>query len=138
MVSKVICSSFLWEIFTQYTYIEFAETFADEPEAIVGGTPAMPGEFPHQISLQQYGSHICGGSIIGPNKILTAAHCVVGIFAPPYSSCQVVTGTTKHNQGGQTYKVKSIRVHPNYKDSVYQSWENDIAVITVSPTLIAR
>lgn len=43
---------------------------------IVGGVDATLGQFPHQISLRQSGSHICGGSIISRDFILTAAHCV--------------------------------------------------------------
>lgn len=43
---------------------------------IVGGVDATLGQFPHQISLRQSGSHICGGSIISRDVILTAAHCV--------------------------------------------------------------
>jgi len=43
---------------------------------IVGGADAAEGQFPHQVSLRQLSSHICGGSIIAPQVILTAAHCV--------------------------------------------------------------
>lgn len=43
---------------------------------IVGGDDAQVGQFPHQVSLRQLSSHICGGSIIAPQIILTAAHCV--------------------------------------------------------------
>lgn len=43
---------------------------------IVGGSDAILGQFPHQISLRLKGSHNCGGSIISSKYILTAAHCV--------------------------------------------------------------
>lgn len=43
---------------------------------VVGGENAAVGQFPHQVSLRQYTSHICGGTIIAPQMILTAAHCV--------------------------------------------------------------
>ncbi|XP_011690276.1 PREDICTED: uncharacterized protein LOC105451493 [Wasmannia auropunctata] len=106
------------------------QTFAEEPEAIVGGEPASPGEFPHQVSLRLDGSHVCGGSIIAPNKILTAAHCVVGIAYPPYSNYKVATGTNSIS-GGEIHTVKSILVHPQYSDKYEDAWKNDIAVITL-------
>lgn len=43
---------------------------------IVGGSNANNGQFPHQISLRIGESHICGGSIISQNYVVTAAHCV--------------------------------------------------------------
>ena len=48
---------------------------------IVGGTDAYPGEFPHQIALLRGGvggSLMCGGSLIGPMKVVTAGHCCDG------------------------------------------------------------
>ncbi|XP_029829668.3 trypsin-1-like [Ixodes scapularis] len=45
---------------------------------IVGGRNATEGEFPWQVSLQRKNSrkHFCGGSIIKPDIIVTAAHCL--------------------------------------------------------------
>merc|ERR1712179_729736 len=45
---------------------------------IIGGEEAPAHEFPWQISLRNLGSHICGGSIINKNQVITAAHCVEG------------------------------------------------------------
>lgn len=39
---------------------------------IVGGLPIDIELAPYQISLQDRGFHICGGSIISPNFVLTA------------------------------------------------------------------
>merc|ERR1712027_259375 len=42
---------------------------------IVGGTEATPGEFPHQIALLRGGvggSLMCGGSLVAPNRVITA------------------------------------------------------------------
>lgn len=45
---------------------------------IVGGNVSRPGQFPWQVSLHFKSEHLCGGSIITPHWILTAAHCVYG------------------------------------------------------------
>ncbi|XP_029428125.1 transmembrane protease serine 4 isoform X2 [Rhinatrema bivittatum] len=42
---------------------------------IVGGSNSIIQNWPWQVSLQYKGQHVCGGSIISPSWILTAAHC---------------------------------------------------------------
>ena len=43
---------------------------------IVGGVVSDVGEWPWHISLRMRGKHVCGGSILTPEMIVTAAHCV--------------------------------------------------------------
>ena len=45
---------------------------------VVGGTAVGSGEAPWQIALLRSGSFTCGGSLIGPQTVLTAAHCIYG------------------------------------------------------------
>ncbi|XP_061613076.1 polyserase-2 isoform X2 [Phyllopteryx taeniolatus] len=42
---------------------------------IVGGMDASDGAWPWQVSVQKDAGHVCGGSIITENWILSAAHC---------------------------------------------------------------
>ncbi|XP_054448596.1 transmembrane protease serine 4 [Pteronotus mesoamericanus] len=42
---------------------------------VVGGEKASVDSWPWQVSIQYNKQHICGGSILDPHWILTAAHC---------------------------------------------------------------
>jgi len=99
-----------------------------KPHRIVGGENAIPNEFPFMLSLQYFGSPICGGTIIRSNAVLTSAVCAeVG----PASSLTVKAG--KHNiheqeATEQTREIESIHVHPGYPGD-RSGFSNDIAVL---------
>ena len=44
---------------------------------IVGGSETAPLRYPFLLSLQHYGGHLCGASLITASWALTATHCVV-------------------------------------------------------------
>ncbi|MDA8244213.1 MAG: serine protease [Elusimicrobia bacterium] len=79
-------------------------------EKIVGGTEAGKGEFPFIVSLQSWGSHFCGGSLIKPDWVLTAAHCMRGGIKT------VVAGLYDQSQPGEAEKLEAGEViaHPEY------------------------
>lgn len=46
---------------------------------IVGGEPAIKGEYPWLLNMKLDGRHICGATLLTPEWVLTAAHCVIGV-----------------------------------------------------------
>ncbi|XP_055389299.1 trypsin-1-like [Condylostylus longicornis] len=93
---------------------------------IVGGVQVNISEIPYQISLQYYNRHICGGSLIAKNLVLTAAHCTDG--SSP-SSLSVRIGSSKHASGGILVQVENIHQHPNFS---YSTIDWDFSVLRLS------
>jgi len=75
---------------------------------IIGGSTAPSGRYPYSVSLQS-GGHFCGGSLIGRDVILTAAHCMGRSFIVRIGSDRTSSGTF--------YRTKRIVIHPKYNDS---------------------
>ncbi|KAE8621369.1 hypothetical protein XENTR_v10004799 [Xenopus tropicalis] len=105
--------------------IECGSSTKNVGNRIVGGSQASLGDWPWQVSLQFNERHICGGSIITPNYILTAAHCVEGVYSSPYP-WTVYVGSLYKSTGGTRYSVKSLIGHQNYDT---KTKNNDIALM---------
>ncbi|XP_067154620.1 transmembrane protease serine 2 isoform X4 [Apteryx mantelli] len=101
---------------------------------IVGGSAASLGQWPWQVSLHVQDVHICGGSIITPEWIVTAAHCVEGQYSDPYS-WRVYAGIL--NQKEMIFRaghgVRQIISHPDYDTD---SKDNDVALMKLETPLI--
>jgi secreted trypsin-like serine protease len=103
---------------------------APEPR-IVGGTAASAGEYPYQVGLlfdkdDPFNSQFCGGSVIHPNWVLTAAHCVEDISA---SGLWIFAGQNRLDQPAEIISVASITIHPSWTPSTFQ---NDIALLRLT------
>ncbi|XP_037997621.1 transmembrane protease serine 3 [Motacilla alba alba] len=98
---------------------------------IVGGNASSPRQWPWQVSLQFQGHHLCGGSVITPLWILTAAHCVYDLYLPSSWSVQVGFVTQQDTQV-HPHSVEKIIYHRNYKP---KTMGNDIALMKLAAPL---
>lgn len=91
---------------------------------ILNGKRADDYQFTYQVSLQKYGKHNCGGSIISEVKVLTAAHCVTNINGDllPKEKFRILAGTNylNTNNAKNYYSVKHISIHPKYNQKTVQ------------------
>jgi secreted trypsin-like serine protease len=82
-------------------------------QAIIGGSKATE-EYPWMVSLQRNGEHECGGALVRPSWVLTAAHCIDGATAP---SVTAVLGRHKLSAGGgEVLQADQLVEHPEYPD----------------------
>ncbi|OFZ49706.1 MAG: hypothetical protein A2381_05755 [Bdellovibrionales bacterium RIFOXYB1_FULL_37_110] len=123
----------LFLILTAFSLLIITPVFSSysHNDKIVGGQEANVGAYPWMVALvssQSSNAHygqFCGGSLIRPDWVLTAAHCVVDASA---SNVDLVLG--RHNLSddtvGERIAAKKIIVH-NLYDPTKQT--NDIALI---------
>lgn len=107
-----------------------SESLVAEQAAIVGGTNAVAGAWPWQARVTS-AQQLCGGSLISPEWVLTANHCVVGLAA---SALTVVLGEHDLSQtdgNEQTFSVSKIEPHPFFATS-NQAPYNDFALLKLS------
>uniref|UniRef100_A0A182QDV6 trypsin n=1 Tax=Anopheles farauti TaxID=69004 RepID=A0A182QDV6_9DIPT len=97
---------------------------------IVGGFPVDISEIPYQVLLRHNGSALCGGSIISPDWILTAAHCVHHLTSDRLT---IRAGSSFKTWGGVIRQVSRIVVHPNY---VHSTKESDCALLELEEPLV--
>nr|DAA64573.1 TPA_exp: trypsin 2A [Locusta migratoria] len=93
---------------------------------IVGGQAVDISEYPWQLSMQEFGSHLCGASIISSEWALTAAHCLEGSYI---NYVTLRAGSSTRGSGGTVYDVELAYYH-GYYDSYTTDY--DIGVMQIS------
>jgi len=104
------------------------------PSRIVGGEETLPNEYPFMVSLQYFGSHVCGAVILRNDAVATSAHCArVGQISG------ITLKAGKHNlketeASEQTRSLGRIVIHPGFPGPFDIS--NDIAILRTSSPFV--
>ncbi|XP_044863413.1 coagulation factor VII isoform X2 [Mauremys mutica] len=93
---------------------------------IVGGYVCPPGECPWQALLIENEKAKCGGSLLGPSWVVTAAHCLENTH-PKQLRVKLGEYRIDHeDEGEQERKVSEIIMHEKY---IPQTTDHDIALL---------
>ena len=108
---------------------------------VVGGRDVRHEQFPWQVVVSvryKSGRTLCGGSLIGAEWVLTAAHCVdssksPGVQLAPVAAVRVLHGASDRHRpepSAARRGASGVYVHPEYDGDVNHG--NDIALLRLS------
>ena len=105
----------------------FAGDKASAQTKIVGGQTAEEGAWPWIVALQDDWGQFCGGTLVSPEWVVTAAHCTAGMSAEQITiryGFNVLSSTP-----AKTVAVDQIVDHPGYNAELT---DNDLSLLHLS------
>ncbi|XP_063076527.1 chymotrypsin-like elastase family member 3B [Engraulis encrasicolus] len=106
-------------------------TYPPNTNRVVNGEEALPHSWPWQALLETF-YPVCGATLIAPNWVLTAAHCI------NFHTYRVVLGDHDQNkqEGPEQYMmVQKMILHPKWNDNCV-SCGFDIALLKLEKSAI--
>ncbi|WP_019635097.1 serine protease [Actinomadura atramentaria] len=119
-----------------------APLFAAAPaSAVVGGAPADAAKYPwlgavgSPLFFVRPAGQFCGGALVAPDRVLTAAHCVALFRAAPGLLTVTFGRSDLGAGGGEQIAVKKVRVDSRYREGDFRGEtveHHDLAELTLA------
>ena len=142
-INTFLCICFLKLVYSEETKcgitLNKPVVYGNVLKRIINGQNAIDGSWPWIVSIRRIendGSlfHICGGSLIDLNLVLTGAHCLA---TQKLNSIVIVVDTYDINKTPNSSNIfypKYFKMHSNYNDSIIQP-AYDIALIKLTQNI---
>ena len=128
-VKRLVKITILTFILSSIAFLDYSYAFPDtdakiRKHLVVGGINANPLMFPRTVGLvtEQY-RIFCTGSLIGPDLVMTAAHCVTSMISEKF---YIMYNCKTPSNCRNFVTASSLSIHPKYNRK-YLS--NDIAIV---------
>ena len=115
-------------------FVDPSPARSDVSPRIIGGTDAGRDVHPFQVALlskeqsNNLRAQFCGGVLVAPIYIVTAAHCV-DFWSNPAKQVDVLVGTQQLDGSGRRVAVQRVFVHPGYNS---KTADYDVAVVELA------